>query len=163
MFGFAGRKRGVWVKCALKPKILGIVSIWKKIYAYIHVYPDTRPRSCAWLSTSGSQRTVRRPSSEGLWWSWRGRWRGSWRVTQVRDYMWNHQAKAVTWVYVICSRSVQSVSSVHQQVAHFRCEWPLLLGCQEQKYLKNQFSDFSLHLDVSLRWDMFPIFRLFCF
>ena len=33
--------------------------------------------------------------------------------------MWSHQAKAVTWVYVVCSGSVQSASSVHQQIAQF--------------------------------------------
>ena len=47
--------------------------------------------------------------------------------------MWSHQAKAVTWVHAIFSGTVQSASSVHQQIAHFHFKlhtpkWPLLLG-----------------------------------
>ena len=32
----------------------------------------------------------------------------------VRSHMWSHQAKAITWVYVICYESVQSAEGAPQ-------------------------------------------------
>ena len=43
-------------------------------------------------------------------------------VCLINLEMWRHQAKAVTWVYVICCESVQSADALMRQIAHFCCK-----------------------------------------
>ena len=85
--------------------------------------------------------------------------------------MWRHQAKVVTWVYVICCESVQSADALMRQIADFRCKprthkWPLLLGGSinvhinryHNWYACNKASEDLKTLDLTFNDLIWPLF-----